>query len=139
MNPTSRILITGSRDWWDAAPIRRALIQAAEDFPAEKHTLVHGGAAGADLIAAGLAVMLGWQTETHPANWAIFGKAAGHLRNQRMVDLGADACLAFFMPCRRSCKKPKPHDSHGATDCAKRAKAAGIPVRPLRQPEGNPA
>ena len=42
---------------------------------------------------------------------------AGHVRNQTMVDYGAEVCLAF-----------PTQDSRGTKDCARRAKKAGIPV-----------
>lgn len=44
--------------------------------------------------------------------------AAGNYRNQHMVDLGADAALAF--PLRRSV---------GTRDCIRRLRVAGIPTR----------
>lgn len=132
-----RILVTGSRDWWDYASIQHALTEAQTDHPADAYTLVHGAAAGADLIAAGIAIRLGWQTDPFPLSgedWDKHGGITGFLRNQAMVDKGADVCLAFFMPCRKpTCRKPKPHDSHGAADCARRAERAGIPVRPYRE------
>jgi len=80
-------------------------------------TLVHGGAPGADYLAGEVASALGWQVEVHPAHWGLYGKAAGPLRNQRMVDLGADICVAFPIATSR-----------GTYDCMKRARSAGIPV-----------
>lgn len=44
--------------------------------------------------------------------------AAGPLRNQHTVDLGADKCIAA-----------PTEGSRGTWDCVRRAKAAGIPVR----------
>jgi hypothetical protein len=80
-------------------------------------TLVHGAAKGADTIAASLADHMGWDVEAFPAEWDRFGRRAGPVRNQLMVDHGADICLVFPLP-----------DSRGTWDCVRRAKAAGIPL-----------
>ncbi|AKJ72222.1 hypothetical protein TPA4_57 [Tsukamurella phage TPA4] len=120
-----RILITGSRDWSDRDTIRTALGETAHTAWLERgeamsdHTVVHGACpyGGADTIAAEVAVLLGMKVEAHPADWATSGKAAGPIRNQRMVDLGADVCLAF--PLR---------GSRGTWDCVRRAQEARIPV-----------
>ncbi|MCA1707672.1 MAG: SLOG family protein, partial [Actinobacteria bacterium] len=50
----TRILVTGSRTWTDNTAIRRAL----EPWRSSGAVLVHGGAAGADRIAA--AIWRGW-------------------------------------------------------------------------------
>ncbi len=56
--------------------------------------------------------------------------AAGLRRDAHMVSLGADVCLAFIDPCAKpTCRKPKPHGSHGATYTADLAEKAGIPTR----------
>lgn len=113
-----RILVTGSRTWTDkvtiAQAIREAWLVAGRPYGV---TVVHGGARGADYIADVYAKRLGFATEPHEAAWDMFGKAAGPIRNQEMVDAGADICLAFIK-----------NESNGATGCAKLAENAGIPV-----------
>jgi hypothetical protein len=111
-----RILCTGSRDWTDAETIRAAIRRAALRCP--DAVVVHGAARGADLLAGAAARALGLQEERHPARWDELGKAAGPIRNQEMVDLGADVCLAFIK-----------NGSRGASYCAALAEQAGIPVR----------
>lgn len=114
-----RILITGSRRWTDRYRIETALRSATAGRNSHEVTVVHGECpyGGADIIAAAIADRIGYVVEPHPASWKVHGKAAGPIRNQEMVDLGADVCLAF------------PHaDSRGTWDCVKRADAAGIPV-----------
>lgn len=109
-----RILITGSREWTDTEAMGEELLWFGFGL------VVHGAARGADKLADALARGFGWPTEPHPvtrAEWNRIGKRAGHLRNQRMVDLGADICLAFPTV-----------DSRGTWDCAARARRAGIPV-----------
>ena len=107
-----RVIVTGSRHWTDVAEVEWALRLLPSDA-----VIVHGAARGLDTIAAAVAVRLGLRVEEHPADWNRLGVKAGPIRNQAMVDSGADACLAF--PESRSI---------GTWDCVRRADAAGIPV-----------
>jgi hypothetical protein len=116
-----RILITGSRHWTDRAPVWYVLqrICAANPGP---HALVHGDCErGIDRLVVGWALDIGCEYdathEPHPADWARNGRAAGPKRNQAMVDLGADICLAWPGP-----------GSKGTFDCMRRAAKAGIRV-----------
>lgn len=113
-----RILVTGSRDWMDVDILEAELEKYRPEYNiSDPVVLVHGACEGADLIAARLWEWWNLPTEAHEAKWSEFGYAAGPIRNQRMVDLGADLCLAF--PTR---------GSRGTWDLVNRARAAGIPV-----------
>lgn len=108
-----RILVTGSRDWTDRDIIRKVL-----SWLPPGSTVVHGAARGADTIAAEEAKALGLTVEAHPADWKRHGKAAGPIRNQKMIDAGPyDAVFAFPLP-----------DSIGTRDCIERARKAGYEV-----------
>lgn len=48
--------------------------------------LIHGNAPGVDTFAAKYATHLHWSTMSFPADWKQYGRAAGPLRNQKMVD-----------------------------------------------------
>lgn len=115
-----RILITGSREWEDRNVIHRAISEWVRDnVPQNEVTiLVHGDASrGADRHARDFARAMWWlEEEAHPADWS-WGTGAGMHRNQDMVDLGADVCLAFIRG-----------KSKGTRDCADKAAKAGIPV-----------
>lgn len=117
------ILVTGSRDWHDESIITAVLKHVEQDvrnqFPEQQvlFKLIEGGARGADTFARYAAFELGWETLTMPANWSAHGKAAGMIRNQEMVNLKPDVCLAF-----------PGSSSKGTWDCVNRCKAAGIPV-----------
>ncbi len=133
-----RILVTGSREFTNWAAIRIALTETAGLDP--DVTVIHGkNRRGADMITEEVANNLGWRTEPYEAHWTapcrdecgkrdhrrpgrggvLYCPAAGNYRNQEMVDTGADVCLAFFKHGARN---------RGTTDCAKRAKDAGITV-----------
>jgi hypothetical protein len=133
-----RLLITGSRIWRDRAAIERGLALAAVAW-AENPVLVSGACPdGADRIAEDVAESWGWQVERHAADWSgpcrdtckpghrktrrdgiSYCPAAGNYRNAEMVELGADACIAF----RRGGAK-----STGTTHCGQLAEKAGIPT-----------
>lgn len=117
-----RILITGSRDWSDRVAIARAIRQEWLDADRPyRVTVIHGGARGADYLAGIYAKSMNFNVEEYKADWSL-GKRAGYIRNQEMVDAGADVCLAFIR-----------NKSKGATMCAELAQQAGIPTKIWRQ------
>lgn len=112
-----RILVTGSRDWDKPEFIEKILGGYRELIPAPM--LVVGACpSGADRYAEEIWSDQ-WQLpiERHPADWESWGKSAGPRRNQQMVNLGADLCLAFLKD-----------GSRGTTDCGNKAILAGIPT-----------
>lgn len=116
----SRILVTGSRNWVDGLVIERDLLKL---WYSGELVVVHGAcSSGADDLASQICKSYGIDEEPHPADWKRHGKAAGFIRNELMVSLGADACYAY---CRNG--------SHGTTMCAQLAAEAGIPVHWRRQ------
>lgn len=116
-----RILVTGSRNLTNRQLVVEALQVAAFGAdPTELITVVHGACpyGGADAFASDWAeIAFNAEEEAHPADFDGLGPKAGPLRNQEMVDLGADICLAF-----------PTEGSRGTWDCVRRARAAGIPV-----------
>lgn len=108
------VLICGSRDWTSESIIEDALSKHAPDV----HTVIHGDCRGADRIGAKIAQRAGRGVVTYPACWPRYGKAAGPIRNQQMLDEGKpDLVLAFPLP-----------NSVGTKDMIKRAKKAGVEV-----------
>ena len=84
-----KLMVTGARDWSDRDAINRAMAQCWLDAgsPAEC-TLIHGGAKGADTIAASIAAEHGWVVHVFPADWDGLGKKAGPMRNSEMLESG---------------------------------------------------
>jgi len=143
-----RVLVCGSRTWTDIDAVFGSLDLLADKAHElnEPMVVVHGAAKdGADAMADRWVRerrMLGWPVvaERHPAKWWEYGQGAGKIRNSEMVQLGADACVAFLGPCVKDrCKEPKPHPSHGTVDCAAKAAEAGIPVTPVERWREEPA
>lgn len=80
--------------------------------------IISGGAKGADTLAIDWAVV-NWSNWTEfPADWDKYGKKAGPIRNQQMLDEGKpDLVIAF--PTK---------NSRGTYDMIRRAEKAGVPV-----------
>ncbi|MGH7922784.1 MAG: SLOG family protein [Candidatus Dormibacteraceae bacterium] len=82
--------------------------------------MIHGGSPGADAIAGQVARELGILLRAHPADWKRFGRGAGPLRNQRMLEAEKpDLVIAFSMPASLT---------PGTADMVARARAADVPV-----------
>lgn len=112
----NRILITGSRNFYDWELMHKILTHA-KSRSAPDALLIHGNARGADTLARVTWHELKMPHKAFHADWNKYGIPAGHIRNQQMVDFGADICLAFPLG-----KSP------GTRNCMKLAEQAGIRV-----------
>lgn len=118
-----RLLVCGGRDY-DAAEVFNHLEGFAigdveyvtRQSSVKLSALIHGGARGADEGAAKWGWSEGLRVLEFKADWKKHGKAAGPIRNQKMIDEGRpDAVIAF-------------PGGRGTADMVRRAEAAGIPV-----------
>ena len=114
-----RVIICGSRHWQDAVPIADLVAR----LPAGT-TVIHGGAPGADSLAAHYAAARHLPVEAIPADWKRFGPRAGPLRNRQMLASGVDAVYAFRLPGASS----------GTDDMIRIARAAKVPVKIVTSP-----
>lgn len=120
-----RILVCGDRNWTDEATILRRL----EEYRpiAREVVVIHGAARGADTLGRAIAEGLGYRILGFPANWRRYGRAAGPIRNQQMLDEGRpDLVLAFHNDIQ---------NSRGTRDMVARARLAGIPVEVICEPK----
>jgi hypothetical protein len=99
-----RVLVCGGRDYSDYDYVRHVLYDfcdthglADNEYKMPNNlTVIHGGARGADSLADQWAVVNWVPVEEFKADWKNQGKAAGILRNIRMLDEGKpDYVIAF--------------------------------------------
>jgi len=116
------VLVCGGRDFEDIDGVFAAL----DIFHRTKGpitTIIEGGARGADLCAMEWARARKVRRITVRADWATFGKAAGPIRNQRIIDeFRPDVVLVF-------------PGGRGTADMMRRAKDASVPVIEYTGPE----
>jgi hypothetical protein len=112
-------LICGGRDFADQAMFDGAMydLLAMRGCPT---LVVHGAARGADSMADAWARKMGCQVVPVPANWQAHGKAAGPMRNQKMLDRYRPHFVVAF-----------PGGS-GTADMVRRAEAANVTVAEIR-------
>lgn len=111
---TQRVLVCGGRAYGDRAQLFEILDSAHAANPIA--CLIHGAARGADALAAEWARVRGVLDAPYPADWARKGRAAGPIRNQRMLDEGKpDIVIAF-------------PGGRGTADMVGRAERARVPV-----------
>lgn len=78
--------------------------------------IISGMADGADAFGARFARHFNLKLHEFPADWSRYGKGAGHMRNQQMLDEGKpDVVIAF-------------PGGKGTADMVKRARFAGVEV-----------
>jgi hypothetical protein len=93
-----RVAIVGSRDYPSLQDVRLYVGKLAAHSWHDGLVIVSGGAEGVDQTAAETAEALGLETRVHgvtSAEWRAYGRRAGPLRNQKVVD-DADLVVAFW-------------------------------------------
>lgn len=107
---SQRAIVCGGRYYSDSAKIDAALSALA------LCGIAHGDAGGADALADRWARESGVPITTFPADWNALGRAAGPIRNQRMLDeFRPDLVVAF-------------PGGRGTYDMVTRARSAGVLV-----------
>ena len=85
-----KVIVCGGRDYANAALVNEVLSKIKPEI------IIEGGANGADALARQWAKEHGVECRTYQADWKRHGKAAGPIRNQRMIDEEQpDLCVAF--------------------------------------------
>ena len=92
-----RILVCGGREWVDPWPILRELAKFHNDT-----VVIHGAARGADKLAGVVAEGLGFEVISVPADWNKHHRAAGPIRNKKMLAMRPMIVLAFHEDIRTS-------------------------------------
>jgi hypothetical protein len=115
-----RVLVCGGRDFDGRDLVFKTLdemlIPPGEMLPPAA-TIIHGASpSGADRWADEWAVVNWTGLAEYPADWSAHGKAAGPIRNQRMIDEGRPDVVVAFPGGR------------GTADMVRRARAAGVRV-----------
>lgn len=113
-----RILVTGSR--YNLQP--KVLYSILSSVVGENKdiTIITGGATGVDTQVNRYALEKGYKTEVYMADWRGKGKAAGPLRNKRMLEEGKPTfTLAFHFDFA---------ESKGTTDMINQSLKGGVPV-----------
>lgn len=121
-----RVLICGGRDFSDEQWLKEELCDLVwqrrrfKNVPQQVHTIIHGGAQGADQMAANFGLGAGLEVIEFKANWGQHGRAAGPIRNKRMLTEGKpDLVIAF-------------PGGRGTENMVKQARQQGIEVIEVR-------
>jgi hypothetical protein len=110
-----RVLACGGRNYSDRGAVFAALDAVHEADGID--IVIHGGAPGADSLAGAWAAERGVACRVFLADWKRDGRAAGPLRNARMLKDGVPDIVVAFP------------GGKGTQDMTKKAAAAGLPVR----------
>lgn len=108
-----RVLVCGGRNYSDFDTVCHTLNRVVSQV-GDIDTLIHGDASGADSLAKDWAESHHIPTLAYPAEWEKHGRAAGPIRNQRMIDYGKPDIVVAFPGGR------------GTGDMINRAESAGL-------------
>lgn len=116
-----RVLVCGGREFDDWLLLNETLKRLYTSCGTESLTVIQGGAKGADFLARVWCkymnlTCLKVSHEEYPADWKQYGKIAGSIRNQQMLDKGKPDLVVAFPGGR------------GTADMVRRAKKAGVEV-----------
>lgn len=113
-----RILVCGGRDYKNWEKVHSVLddLRSTESNIIE---IIHGDAKGADSWANDWAIKNYQPRHVYPAQWDIYGKPAGVIRNRAMLSCNPELVIAF-------------PGGKGTANMVKIAKEAGIEVKEIK-------
>jgi hypothetical protein len=109
-----RVLVTGGRNYSNASVVEAVLTRLCVREKAPL-VIIHGDATGLDRLAGAWAQRHGMPEVRVPAPWEHHGKAAGPMRNDWMLLLQPEICIAF-------------PGGKGTDDMTRKAIKAGVPT-----------
>ena len=112
------VLVSGKRDFNKFEELQKTLDDILKENRDEV-TIVHGEARGTDAMAGRYAAFRQFENKCFRAQWFRYGKAAGPMRNQQMVDFVKEQkkkVAVFFWDGK----------SPGTGDCLKKCRAENI-------------
>ena len=116
---TRSIIVCGGRDYANAENVDKVLTGIVAGFKVD--VIVTGGAPGADALANAWAEEKGIQTRIFQAEWDRYGKSAGPIRNQLMLDESKPIAVVAFP------------GGTGTDDMVRRAKSKGVTVVEVKE------
>ena len=115
-----RILICGDR-YWSNIDLIRDVVYNMKDID----VIIEGECSGADVMGKTVAQELNLPLLQFPANWLRYGRGAGPIRNQQMIDEGKPTIVLAF---HNNIDKSK-----GTKDMIEKAKRKKIPVKLIKE------
>lgn len=114
-----RVIIAGTRSFTDYALLERYCntVLYNKQMTGEKIIILSGHCRGVDVLGERYANSKGYQVELYPAEWERYGKRAGIIRNEIMVQR-AEALIAIW-----------DGQSHGTQNIIKLAERYGLKIR----------
>ncbi|HEF9752633.1 TPA: DUF2493 domain-containing protein [Campylobacter coli] len=92
-----KLLVCGGRDYKDVEHFNKEMSNIFSLYQNQIDTIIEGGASGADNMAKNYALKNKINLVEVKADWQHFGKAAGPIRNQRMLSmLDSNYCVLAF-------------------------------------------
>ena len=115
-----RVLVCGGRDFDDYNLLADTLLGLLEQYGSKDVIFISGRARGVDRLGERFAKTNNCELLVFPADWDKFGKGAGFIRNQQMIDEGKPDLVVAFPGGR------------GTADMVRRAKKHGIEVAEVK-------
>ena len=86
-----KLIVAGTRTFSDFQLAESEILKIATP----EDTILSGCARGADEIGEKIARKYGMKIERYPADWSLYGRMAGPIRNEQMAK-NADSCIVFW-------------------------------------------
>ena len=115
-----KVIVCGTRTFNDYDLLKEKLDFYLSKADKSRVEIISGCAPGADTLAIRYAEENGYKVWRFPADWKLYGKQAGIIRNTQMADF-ASCCIAFW-----------DGESKGTADMIKQAKDYNLDIRVVK-------